>query len=269
VSTDKNMFSRSKNKMNKPLLALVSISACAVAALSLAPTVLSTRWGTNYLCKLINKTTQGTLQIQSLSLSWFGDQSIEGINFSDAKQTYYASCQSINSNSSLISILSSKDFGDMTLVSPHLKVKKDISKTNKIQGTPIKKGSLLFIPVANPDMKNLLFSMQGRILVKEGTIDVLTVAIDPITISDIQSTIFISKESSNLSVFLKAVTTQGMQKGTMSLSSVLKNVDTFDSEISINAALTNLPTRGLDQVAALINPSLKNSLEKTLGGNLT
>jgi hypothetical protein len=207
------MLPTKKTKHSKALLALLSLSTCAVVTLSLAPTLLSTSYGKRWLCKVVNKETHGTLQIESLSLSWFGAQHIEGINFSDSKQSYYASCQMITSSSSLFSILCQSNFGDMSITCPHLKIKKDISRQHKVKPEAMMKGSFMFIPTAPGYLKNMIFSMSGRVLVKEGTIDVLTVALDPISICDIQSTVFVSKDSFNLSVFLKATTAQGPRKG--------------------------------------------------------
>lgn len=52
--------------------------------LSLAPSLLSTRFGSRIMLGMVNRILPGTIQIEALSLSWFGRQSAVGMRLGDA-----------------------------------------------------------------------------------------------------------------------------------------------------------------------------------------
>ncbi|MCX6989177.1 MAG: hypothetical protein NTZ52_06765 [Chlamydiae bacterium] len=81
----------------------ITLTIGVISSAALIPTVISTRYGTEKLSQVLSHKMNCSLQIQSLSLSWFGSQNIYGISYSDNGESFFASCESITSTALLLS----------------------------------------------------------------------------------------------------------------------------------------------------------------------
>lgn len=89
------------NKLSKLSIFLLIFCISFFAGILLLPTLASTSWGKSSLVGLINTQISGSVEITSLRLSWFKDQSIEGLKLFDQKNTLTISCDHVVSNSAL------------------------------------------------------------------------------------------------------------------------------------------------------------------------
>lgn len=255
----------------KKTILLTSICVLSLGvAVGLAPTFLSSSWGASYIAKKVGVKTNGKLQIQSLSLSWLGTQEIEGISYSDNAGILFASCERIATDSSLIAILFGEhQIGDLTVTSPHLKIKKEFISCQKISSPQIVESSLVYIPPLTPVLQKMLFPFSGRITIKEGAIDVTTNGIDPIYMHDIECTAFFARDKSRISLNLQASSTQHNETGKISFDGELLELHTINPKLTIQSSVSNLPIKVLDQITSLITPDYKGILVDALGQNLS
>jgi hypothetical protein len=80
-------------------LALVSIAVLG------APGILSTKWGQDRIIASINQEIPGHLDVEKISLSWFGKQSFKNIRLLDPKSRLVASAEYLETDTSLFSLL--------------------------------------------------------------------------------------------------------------------------------------------------------------------
>ncbi|NDD58415.1 MAG: hypothetical protein EBZ47_04075 [Chlamydiae bacterium] len=254
-----------KKKPNKAMKLAVGLVVIFSGLTLSAPWVLSTKQGKNYLCRAYQRKTGGTLQIESLSLSFFSGQQIEGLCASDASGSYFISCQSIKSNASLYKLLFKRKFEDTVITSPHLKLKKEFTAFSHFSIHPMNQSSMLYIPVFNPDTRGFLFPFSGRVLIHDGTIDILVSQIDPVSIQEIESALFFSQDKTHQTILIKAISSQNEQTGSIFLKTSLKDINSLRSQIAIDSRISNFPVKALDQLASSIDPSLKGIFLEALG----
>lgn len=240
-----------------------------VVLISLAPTFLSTSAGLNYLAKWINKKNGGKLQIQSLSLSWFGAQEIEGLSYSDPSGSLFFSCERMRSDSSLFGILGSNHIGDTRIASPHLKMKKEFISYKKLSGPVTQQSSLVYIPTFTPAFQNNLFPFSGRLVVENGSIDFVASGLDPVSIHDINTTVFLAEDKSRISLSLDAISSEEKASGKIYIDGSVLNMSSVNPKISLESHISSLPIKALDQLLTLVDPSYKGLLIDTFGSTFS
>ena len=180
-------YPEKKSKVSVVIKTAAITTMIAAGIASALPMALSTRLGTKQLSRMLSKRLNGTVQVQSLSLSWLGEQELTGVSFQDSAGRIFFSCQSINSSSSLFKILISKDVSDTVIDNPHLKVKKSEISFLPALKVPMQKASLLYIPSLTPDLSSFLMPLSGRITIKEGAIDFSMPGLDTVGISEVNA----------------------------------------------------------------------------------
>ncbi len=243
----------------------LSLIAFSISCVAIAPTLLSTKRGTDFICKLVNKNVGSTLQIESMKLSWLGTQQINSLSYSDAASRMFFSCQKIYSDATLVSILFKNSFGDTNITSAHLKIKKDLVAKSFLPPQHIQRGSLSFIPIITPDIQQMLLPVMGRFNIIDSSIDLMSSNIPSISIKNIESTLFIAKNLSVASLTLSATSSAANKEGSISFTGQLNNEETFNPQLTISSSITNLPVRIIEQAATLINPKMKGALTPVFG----
>ncbi|MCX6991013.1 MAG: hypothetical protein NTX49_08140 [Chlamydiae bacterium] len=240
-----------------------------LVAIGVAPSVLSTKTGTAYLSKMLSQKLHGKVQLQSVSLSWFSGQEIEGISYSEDSAILFASCERITTTSTLFTLISKKELGDLAVTSPHVKIKRDLATYRELQAPQMQVASLVYIPAFTPSIQKALFPCSGKVLINGGAIDLIASGIDPVYIQNINSTLLLTKDKSAISLNLTASSLQENKPGEISLESSLQNINTDSPKISIESSITNLPVKVLDQIVSLARPELKGELIDLLGSSLS
>jgi hypothetical protein len=240
-----------------------------LVALGVAPSVLSTKAGTNYLCKMLSRKLHGKVQLQSVSLSWFKGQEIEGISYSEDSAILFASCERITTTSSMFTLITKKELGDLVITSPHVKIKRDLATYKELQAPQMQMASLVYIPAFTPSIQKALFPCSGKVMINEGAIDLIASGIDPVYIQNINSSLLLTKDKSAISLNLTASSLQENKPGEISVKSSLENINTDSPKVSIESTITNLPVKVLDQIVSLARPELKGELIDMLGTSLS
>lgn len=78
--------------------------------ISLAPSLLSTQFGSKFMLSVINQQLAGSVKIETLSLSWFGEQSLYGISFRNTSGDLAISIEEFSTEWSLFDALVSGDY---------------------------------------------------------------------------------------------------------------------------------------------------------------
>ncbi len=94
----------------------VALIGFLLIAVLLLPTALSTQWAKQVILDSFNQDIHGTVQVESVNLSWFGPQKVSGVKLKGPDGSIVASLHSISSDTSLFSfIFGSPTFGDTQL----------------------------------------------------------------------------------------------------------------------------------------------------------
>lgn len=204
----------------------------SLALFALAPTLLSTSWGTAAIAKVLSGQINGEIQIGNLDLSWWDSQKAEQINFKNRAGEPIISIGSLEAERSLFSLL----------------------------GNPLKSGSLRLI-----DLKGTIVQdSQGVTNIEDflGT--------KALSKTSLQTPVFLenvnleAKKDTNGKIIVKAVglTRQNDLKGQFSL-----NINLADKQtIQLNAQ--NFPVLVLDQTVSIQRPELSGTLLNLLGDSL-
>ena len=87
------------------LFTLIVFAGLIGCALMFLPSIISTSWGKKQLLTFINQETSYVVTIKDISISWFGPQTIEGIEIKSTNGQMIASVEKINTASSLIKLI--------------------------------------------------------------------------------------------------------------------------------------------------------------------
>lgn len=92
---------------NRLFTAFVLIFCTIILLVSILPAILSSGWVKDRLLSKISSEINGTVQVETIHLSWFGPQKVEGVRLLDAHGQEIASLYSFSTDTSLFSLLSS------------------------------------------------------------------------------------------------------------------------------------------------------------------
>ena len=247
----------------------ITLTIGVISSAALIPTVISTRYGTEKLSQVLSHKMNCSLQIQSLSLSWFGSQNIYGISYSDNGESFFASCESITSTASLWQIVTGLTYGDVAVLAPHMKIKKELHRPVKASPVVIQQGAMLLIPSLQELIPLTLSRACGTLKITAGLIDLMPPEIDPISIYNIDSLITLSDPKNECSISLHASTAQNTQQGSISLEGAVTDLLSTTITCVIEGSIMNLPVKAIDQISTLFAPQWKGALEEMLGETLS
>lgn len=222
-------------KLKEKLFWIFGIFFCAACVfLALIPTILSTTWGKNQSLKLLNHRFNGKIEIQELSLSWFGEQAVKGLVLVDANAGTIGKIDQVNAEASLISLL----FG-------------------YIPGQSAIKGMELEIVPYSDGTTNLDYFL------KRATPSAKASKLPSIQLQDIEAN---GGNSPALNLLLTGKTSINKKNGTFKV-----NVTTLpeQDQIQVDAKISQFPVFVLDQIVALNNPKMKGVLLAILGKTLS
>ncbi len=206
---------------------LVLLLVCA----AVAPSLLSTRWGTDKAVSLFNSYSSGTLSIDKLHLSWFGKQKLENLLYLDKNDEKMVSIPSFETKTSLFYLLfGGRTLGNTDLVEPYFLIKaeeKEDSKPSKKKKKSSKKR--VVIPT----------QFENKLTVTNGTIIIRSPKTSPIVLSEIEV-----ETQQNPSVYhIHARTEEGEVRGKLEVDVSLKE------KMEIVGKIDHFPVEILDQIA--------------------
>lgn len=236
--------------MIKRFFAILSISV--VAFVILIPTILSTSWVKDRVLSRVNNGINGSIELDSASISWFGPQRVENVRIKDSKNERLLSVNSVSTNTSLFSLLLSDKLGPTTITSLDAHIEQASHGKTNIQIALEPKGKLADLndtkPVVidvtgvNADFTNRLLKLDGKTTHagKEGH---FTLEWD--TSKDLR---FLTANVENLPVvLLDQFVTRGNPAFTGIMTALLGdtinvNIQTLNDEITLSVISRNLTT---------------------------
>ncbi len=260
---------RGKSGFRKVRILILATGAVIISSIALAPQILSTSYAKDAFAKILSKKMNCSVQVQSLSLSWFASQHLYGITYNDLAGTLFMSCESIESSSSLWAILIKSQYGDIHIAAPHIKIKKDLHPPVKATQVSMQKGSMLTIPGWQELIAARFSKVEGTIKISSGCIDLTCPDIDPISIYDMESMIQLPNKQKDCSISLRASTEQNKQKGSVSFDGSVKDILSKDASCDIKGSVISFPIKVIDQISALFISGCKGFMEEMVGETLS
>lgn len=251
---------------------LVSSLIAFLILLALAPTVFSTHWGKALFLQMISKKLSGHLEVESLSLSWFGKQELEKVEFFDHARKVHFNCNKFETTSSLWNLLFRYDLGEMKISSPHLKLRADLTKATALQkglktnSKLSKKAGFVSSFTWNYAWKEQIPHFIGNISLENGDLEVLSPGLDPITFSRLSGVL--KKNLSSASLNASGQTQQEKVQGQFEIHSTADQLQLSIPNLQIKAKIDQLPVRGIDQIASLFRPELNGLFLSAIGPSL-
>jgi len=249
--------------MKKAKFVILSIVVALFVVILLLPTFFSTSWGKQILSTSIQPHLRGTLEIKSLSLSWFGSQKAQGILITDETNKPLLTCSEISSTASLWSLLFFHDFKDTVVVAPELQL---------IPTSPAFKPSTK-TPSTKPTqtIKSAFFSFSlpfiGHLKLQKGKITVVSSNTNSVSFEEVFVDVSIPS-SSSLQIDVKASSKQKEILGELSLLSTIEFPRNASPHASLDAHAVNLPLEGIDQLVSLFKPEYSGLLLESVGSSL-
>src|SRR5262249_37176247 len=152
------------------------------------PMLFSTSGGKKYLLKMIENRTGFQMEIEELSLSWFGSQRASGVQGQNPKEQIGFRAKEVQSNSPLWKIVFMNDLGQTQITAPTLAISKAIQPTARLNKKPIYKAAS-FIPQPHFAAAGPWTSLpyRGKIVVNQGKVAINTPGVEPITFDQIEA----------------------------------------------------------------------------------
>jgi hypothetical protein len=261
------MLNSNPRKSTSALKVVLSIFACligvGIALVFSAPSILSTSWGTRLLMEKLDARFQGKVTVQKLALTFWGAQSIEGLQVLDQQNQILLDCPLFQTDQALWKIVLSHNVGHAVLTRPHGYVRNALPKMAR--GQELNMFCAGFVGAFGWDISNVRSNFSGFLHVEEGNVDVLSAGIDPIYFQHLNLDLAVPSSEDEIDLKLHCTTQQSKQTGTVDILAHLKERNAALPQISIDATLNQLPVQGIDQILSQFEPRLNRVLFSALG----
>lgn len=228
----------------------IILSIAVVAFAILLPTILSTSWVSNRILSRFNSGINGSVVMDSASVSWFGPQRVENLRIKDSKNAQLLTVNSVSTNTSLFSLMLGNKLGPTTLVNLDAHIEQAFHGKTNIQIALEPKGKMddlndtkpvvIDVTGVNADFTNQLLKLDGKTIQagKEGRFN-----LEWDTSKDLR---FLTANVQNLPVVLLD---QFVAPGNPALTGVMTallgdvinlNIQTQNNEIIVKAISQNL-----------------------------
>jgi len=235
-----------------------------LAALSV-PSLLSTDFGRKQALKAVNSQIEGTLAIEKLQLSWFGNQGIQGLELKDAEGHSILSFANLDIPNSLFELLTNR------------------MHAGKIEITDLNTQ----ISQAAPSINNIQKALSPKDSADKQAIKESAFNLAPIVLKGVNLQLSVLSVLDPLTLHFHGQTLQDDLAGEFDISATAKGWNSFDylklspeTEIKINAKVKNFPVALFDQLVKVNKPDhhlgmiafafgskLDLSLEQTITAN--
>ena len=105
-----------KKKKRRVLRFFLYLFVFLFLLVALAPTIISTGWGTSFVLSFVNKSIPGSIEVDDLSVGWFSGVSVEGLKIKDPDGKVVIAADMTAPSIKLFPLVTgSRDFGEVTL----------------------------------------------------------------------------------------------------------------------------------------------------------
>ncbi len=237
-----------------------------IALFFLAPTLLSTGWGKQIVIDKVGRNLGGVMTIETLSLNWFGTQTIEGIKVRDEKNQPVLNCPLVKVNQTLWKIVFSRDMGEWTIGSFEYTLRDSLPQMAHMHVKTLDRAGLLpQVQLSVTPLQQGLKGLSGKLDVKNGKVVVLSPNVDPITFNEIALTASLPKDQDQLEIQFNCKTEQSRVQGNVKLTATLRNLNAEMPSVIAQAVMVQLPVRGIDQIVSQFYAPLDGQLLNMIG----
>lgn len=224
---------------------------------ALLPTIVSTRWGRETLVSLVNHEIPGHLTVNTLSLSWIGPQTVEGIVLNDPENKKVLTLERCSLEDSLFTLLRRGFFaGDFNLQSLNLILDTDEKGITNLQRTLDK--SCCAQPNNSPSAPTIALNDVNAVLnVNNSGEEPMTIKASGITKQgELQGNFEING-------LIAGLTLDQLSRSKESIQSLLKQNP--QAKIMFQATINNFPVEIIDQIASFGKPSVAGMMAELIG----
>lgn len=235
---------------------------CVIALLAL-PMFLSHAPGKNILTRMVRGRTGVKVEIQNLSLSWFGPQVAKGISGSKPEEELTFTCQEITTDASLWGLMFKNEIGHMQVIAPLVQMSKPFQMAPPVA----KKIQTASLAAALPEVKmgRAAYSLpiKGQVVVEQGKVTFNPPDFEPIVFDDLALSLDLpGKEEIALKMSCTA------NQGSLAIKAAASHLDTPIPDISIQSTISKLPVQGVDQMISVFYPEFRGLFYSAVGPSL-
>lgn len=266
--TESPVTARPKKRWLKRLVIAAGIlTAVVVVLLIAAPSIVSSSWGRAQITSAAGNAMAGSVKIDSLSLSWFGAQTVKGVALNDPAGQSVVSVEEVRVEASLFSLATGgRDLGKVVIKGLVANVEADEEGKTNIQDavaptTPSQ-------PQTTQPAQPIQLPVSGTIEIVDAQLHVTKPGIEPVTIDEVNVTAALPL-GGPIDINLKARPRQGRLTGNVAVDATVGGFDDAGTlrpaamTLSGMAKVTDLPVDGIDTLL-----SMKGVLRAALGDQL-
>ncbi|MES2199942.1 MAG: hypothetical protein V4489_07225 [Chlamydiota bacterium] len=249
------------NQKKRRIFLPVAVSSLALFFI-LLPTLVSTEPGKKACLSLLNRFSQGKVEIKDLSLSWLGSQKIQDLHYEATKKGLNLTCQEISLEMGLLKILFfSKDLNFLQIIKPKVVVTSDYLSLPSIGKVPQEASFYPEVGSIESFQKDL-HGFKGHVSLKEGSLEVKVEGSQNLIFSPIEVDASLGAKDEMSTLSLQVDSLQGDAKGYLLVKGSL------DHDIALQASCSHFPLKGVDQVVGLFYPRYQGVLVALVGPSL-
>lgn len=240
---------------------LIIISALCV------PMFFSTSVGKKMLVTMISNRAGIALEIDDLSLSWFGSQSAQGIRMQKPQQQLTLNCKEIITDASLWKLALKNDLGQLKIISPNLQMAGPFQSSVHLNKSPLRAAAFAAVPQVQLAMPAIRVPVTGRILVEEGKVSFNPPGLDPVRFDQLALSLDMTQKD-ELALALSCSTNQQTVEGQIAMKAAASQLSSSFPNFSVQSTITQLPVRGVDQLVSIFSPDLNGLIYAAIGATV-
>ncbi len=229
------------------------------------PMFFSTSTGKNMLAEMIGKKLGMQVQLDEVSLSWFGSQTLTGVHAQKPEDALTIDCPKITTDAHLFKLVIQNDVGHLRILSPQLKLSKPFHPMTQVQLPRLQTAS--FTPTFSVELPTIEMPMKGQVIVENGKATFNPPGLEPIIFDQIALSLDMN-EPDKIALTLSGNTTQGQSHGQITAKAFGTQLNTKTPELSAQATISQLPMRAVDQFVSLFYPQMNGLLINVVGDTI-
>ncbi|MES2122682.1 MAG: hypothetical protein V4492_07910, partial [Chlamydiota bacterium] len=214
------------------------------------PMFFSTSMGKNLLVHFLQNRFQIGLGIDSLSLSWFGGQKIQGLKATKSADQLELTAAQIQTDSPLWHLIMKNDLGNLQIASPEMKISKPFPIATMKPLREMRSAAFCAAPQPQLALPAIRMPLTGHVVIADGKIALTPSGLAPILFDQVALTLDLSP-TEEMALNLVAKTSEQNVQGEIAINGSASQLQSAEPEIAMQATLTQLPVRGIDQILSL------------------
>lgn len=204
------------------------------------------------------------VEIDELSLSWTGKQWAKGVRVQKPKEQLMITCDEVSTDASLVRVIFTRDVGELTLRAPNLQLAGPIPPSTNLKKPSVQSAGFAAAPTLQVAMPAIQLPISGKILIKEGKVGLTSPGLEPISFDQIEMALDLMHEN-EIGLTLSCATHQQQNLGQIALKGTGSQLNSSFPNIALQASVTKLPVRGVDQLVAIFSPKMNGLIYAAIG----